>query len=462
MNHVQIISKQFEEATAEQERILDAAAKDTSGARDLNAVESARFDELTESKKVLKVQLGRARQVESDKAESMQASRPAITQGIYAPENAKATADVARVYAKPKRHGPLKAFKGNDASERAEAAGMWAAATLYGNDNARRWCLERGINIGQSDRQAVLGGNNNSGAGYFVPDVMDTAIIEMSEFYGVFRSNAEVQPMTSDTWKGPRWSSGMVAYWIGRQAKPTSSDPAWDVVSLVAKDLAAMTKMERQLNEDSIVNLGDKITMALMLAFSYAEDNAGFNGDGTSTYGGITGVITKLGISANSASVVQAATGNNTIGALTVKDYLKVTGVFPEYPNAKPAWYCSKQAYANSMAPLMLAIGGTTPSDIAGGAGKTFLGYPVVISQVLPGSSAAAATIPIVFGDLALAAKLGDRRNITVESGFENDDFTKQMMTVLGTQRTDINVHTITDPKDSTKAGPVIGLKLAA
>jgi hypothetical protein len=62
----------------------------------------------------------------------------------------------------------------------------------------------------------------------------------------------------------------------------------------VAKDLAAFGKMTAQLNEDALIDLGDKWAMAAAVAFSYAEDNAAFNGDGTSTYGGITGLFTKI------------------------------------------------------------------------------------------------------------------------------------------------------------------------
>ena len=41
-------------------------------------------------------------------------------------------------------------------------------------------------------------------------------------------------------------------------------------------------------------------------------------------------------------------------------------------------------------------------------------------------------------------------------------DFTKGLMTVLGTQRVAINNHTVTDPRSTSNPGPVIGLKLAA
>jgi HK97 family phage major capsid protein len=81
----------------------------------------------------------------------------------------------------------------------------------------------------------------------------------------------------------------MVAYWIGRGAKPTQSDPAWNAIQLVAKEMGAYTKIGRQLNEDALIDLGEKVTENIAFAFAYAEDNAGFNGDGTSTYGGVNG-----------------------------------------------------------------------------------------------------------------------------------------------------------------------------
>lgn len=58
--------------------------------------------------------------------------------------------------------------------------------------------------------------------------------------------------------------------------------------------------------------------------------------------------------------------------------------------------------------------------------------------------------------------KLGDRRGRTVQTGYENDDFTRQLMTILGTQRVDVNVHTVVDPLGdaNTVGGPVMALKL--
>ena len=178
----------------------------------------------------------------------------------------------ARVAATPRRHGVLRAFKGTDAVTNAERAGMWAAATLYGSEQAQAWCAANGVVIQrgsldgptQSAPSAVLNTFDNKGAGYFVPNEVDYAIQELALVYGLFRQFAEVVPMGSGTKDVPRWTGGMTAYWMAEGNKPTSSDPAWDLVSLIAKNLGAMTKLTRQLDEDSVVDLGDKVTMCMV------------------------------------------------------------------------------------------------------------------------------------------------------------------------------------------------------
>lgn len=369
----------------------------------------------------------------------------------------------ATVPAAARRHGPIRAFKGTDAATRAERAGMWAAATLYGNPRAQAWCNANGLAVERGSFAdgpgATLTTGNNAGAGYFVPNEIDYAVQELALLYGVFRQYAEVVPMSSGTKDVPRWTGGMTAYWIGEGVAPTASDPAWDLVGLIAKNLGAMTKMTRQLDEDSAVDLGDKITTALTEAFTYAEDNAGFNGDATSTYGGITGLITK--ILASSAAYAQAASGNVTDATLDLDDFNACVAKLPNYPGLNPVWFMHKTVWANSAQRLQMALGGVVPADVQMGAKPMLLGYPVVFVNVMD-STPAVNEIAAILGDLRLSSKIGLRREMTVEAGLINDDFTKQLMTILGTERVAINNHTVTDPRSSSNPGPVIGLKLAA
>lgn len=354
-----------------------------------------------------------------------------------------------------RRSGPLKAFKGPNADEHAYQAGLWVAATMYKSEQHRAEYEERYGSI-----QAAMTTTNNSSAAYFVPIQMENTIIELAETFGVFRRYAETVSMSSDTIVEPRWSGSLTAYFVEEGRAPTESNPTWDAVTINAKNLAAFGKMSRNLNEDAIINLGDKWAMAAAIAFAEKEDDCGFNGDGTSAYGGITGILAKLTESANAAALV-IATGHTTLGALTVDDFETVIGRMPEYPGISPAWFCHKEVYHATMARLKQAAGGTTPADLANGGTPNYGGYPVVFTQKMPKASAVTSGVTgIVFGDLSMSSKLGTRRGTTFETGLDGNDFSQQLMSLLFTERFGITNHTIVDPRNSSAAGPVIGLKL--
>lgn len=457
------LQKKIDELTAKQAAILDAAENsDTGGV--LSEDQKKEFDAFETEKASLQAAYDRAVIVEQSEARSQELTQPPIAgnptnpQPPIAGSNDVGNVGENRLPAGVRRYGSLQAFKGQNADYNAYAAGMWTLAIFAGDHpmkpKAQQWCERNGI-------QATMWTGDNASAGFLVPTQMDNAIIELTEQYGVFRRYAEIQPMTSGSWNGPRWTGSMVSYWVAEKTAPTQSDPRWDRVNLMAKDLAAMTKITNQLNEDSVVNLGDKVAMCAAISFAAAEDNAGFEGDGTSTYGGIVGLKTRLAETANAASLITAATGHDTLPELTLVDFNSVLGAFPEYPGANPAWFCHKAVWAASMVPLQLAAGGATLENIVGGGKPQFLGYPVVFVQTRP-TTYAASTIPIFFGDLKLSSKMGVRRERSIQAGWENDDFTKQQFTLLATERVDIANHTIVDPITTTKAGPIMGLKLAA
>lgn len=381
---------------------------------------------------------------------------------LPADTRASGVVDTPRVPARPRRTGALRAFKGPDAVRDAERVGMWAAATLFGSSTAARWCAENGVQVARGDFGgfgAVLQTTDNAKGGYLAPDEMDFAVHELALQFGVFRRFADVVSMGAGVRSTPRWTAGMTAYWMAEGAKPTSSDPAWDLIQLVAKNLGALTKMTRQIDEDSAVDLGDKITLAMAEAFSYAEDNAGFNGDASATYGGIQGLITK--ILASSAAFAQAAAGQVSPATLTLDSFNAVSAKLPNWPNFSPVWFMHKTVWSNSAQRLQMNLGGVVPADVQAGAKPMLLGYPVEFVNVMS-AAPTVNEIAAILGDLRWSSKVGDRRGRTVEAGFENDDFTKGLISVLGTQRVDVVNHTVTDPRDSAKTGPVCGLKLAA
>ena len=358
----------------------------------------------------------------------------------------------------PRYAGRLHAFRGPNAQENAYRSGKFCLAIMGRPDamatqNARQFCSSNGIQLLDQEE------DTNTAGGFLVPEEFGTAIIDLREEYGVFRREAEIEPMSSDTKTVPRVTGGITAYYVDENTEITASDMTWDQVRLVARKLAALTKYSSELSEDAIISMAEKLAKEFGRAFASQEDDAGFLGTGASTYGGISGLITQC--TTATATTVTAATGNTTFATLDLADFESMVGKLPQYaegPDAK--WYISKPGWAASMLRLIDAAGGNTGAMIAGTSPKEFLGYPVVISQKMnstltdnTGNYGGA-----YLGNLKQAATLGDRRGITIKSSAERFIELDQLV-IVGTERYDIKVH---DVGSTSVAGSMIMLRFAA
>jgi HK97 family phage major capsid protein len=353
------------------------------------------------------------------------------------------------------RFKALATFKGEDASVRAYRFAKWFAAAILGVESATAYCKEFGIEL-----KAQSEGTNTAG-GYLVPHEFSNDIIDLRETYGVFRQFSKVVPMMSETKSVPRRTGGLTVYNPAEGSQITESQKSWNQVNLVAKKFACLALYSSELDDDSMVNIGDDLAGEIAYAFSNKEDECGFNGDGTSTFFGITGVRQKLrDVDSTIANIKGLFVGSgNAYSELVLTDFNNVSGILPAYAETpRTAWFVSKKFWGSVMEKLAVAAGGVTAAEVVNGAPqRRFLGYPVVISQVMPtteGNSQVAA----LFGDLMLASTFGDRRQITlaISTDFK---FDTDQIAIRGTQRVDINVH---DVGDTSNAGPIVGLITAA
>jgi HK97 family phage major capsid protein len=409
-----------------------------------------------------------------------------------------------------KRYGSLKNFKGEGAEERAYRFGLWGVANYLKNTRRidpeqeeyllsfiPKRCKEMGIGLKWvpvaedsegtafkgilGSREGVVGkaANEalNTSSAFTVPDEFQNDMIDLREKYGVFRQNAKTVPMASDTRSDPRRKGGVISYFIGEDQPGTQSVPTKDRVRLTAKKLMVLSKMSNEVREDSILNLGDDLAGEIAYSFAHTEDQCGFIGDGSSTYGGIVGAtnaLTNLGTIANVLGL-QVASGSgyaSSYGSIVLSDFNGVIGRLPEYADDNNAkWYVHRSFWGTVMQKLLMAGGGNKVSDLQGGAReKTFAGYPVVCTQVMPKTPAVNQVVAL-FGDLERAASFGDRRMMTVAlSDIALNSFEQDEIAIRGTERFDINVHdvgevtgaTARDPVMGLTAGPIVGLITAA
>jgi HK97 family phage major capsid protein len=360
-----------------------------------------------------------------------------------------------RIPATAYRTGKLQAFKGPDAEERAYRAGMWALAVIWGNAKAQQWCLNNGVG---GDIRAAMSTTSNTEGGFLVPEEMARTIIDLREEYGVFRRNARVWPMGSDTLVIPRRTGGVTIGAIAENPSSaiTDSTPTGDTVMLVAKKAGGLVKLSSEIEEDAVIDLGDWIAREFAWGFALFEDQCGFIGDGTSTYLGIRGLTNLLTEASGMAGAVLAAAGHDTFAEIDASDLANVMGVLPQFATMNAKWYCSRVAAEMIFGRLQAVAGGNTVGTLSGErAGRSYLGYPIEVSQVLPTSTGTInGTAMAFFGDLSKSSALGDRRRLRIfrsEHRFMDTD----QIGITGTERFDIVNH---DVGSTTAAGPIVAL----
>jgi HK97 family phage major capsid protein len=466
------IREEIGRLTDRAQAIADLAAEAN---RDLSAEEAAEIDGILGSGKrdtagykpgkidALETQLARAEQLEARQAQ-LTAARggegSTLLQRSDGPgrrtDETEEQPRIARVripVTAQYRYGRLKAYSGQDAERRAYLAGQFFLATMYRNERAAAWCRDMGIN---TQFQAALSEGTDSAGGFLVPIEVEQAIIDLREVYGVLRRRARVVPMARDTKTQPVRESGVTAAWVGENSEITASDKAWRQLNLVARKLAALTRYSNELGEDATISIGDDLTKEFAYAFAVAEDEAGFNGDGSPTYGSQTGLKNALA----AGSIYTAAAGNLKFATLDLADFIGCVGQLPEYPGMNPCWCISKPGYWNSMVALMAAQGGTTWERTAEGQMvPMFLGYPVEYVHVLPKAlTDQASTILAYFGDMSMGVLLGNRRGLTIQLSADRY-FEFDQMGIRATQRANI---VVAWPGTSTTAGAVVALKTPA
>jgi HK97 family phage major capsid protein len=211
-----------------------------------------------------------------------------------------------------------------------------------------------------------------------------------------------------------------------------------------------------ELDEDSVIDLGEFLATEAGYAFAVKEDDCGFNGDGTSGYGGMKGIATLFGDGSHNAGRY-VASGHTTFDAITATDLALTMGLAPSIALGRAAWFTSPTGFAFMFARLTATAGGcVVMPDVNGRLRPHYLGFPVITTQAITNTGSPSGKLMAAFGDLSLAATLGDRREVTLARAtqgaglFENDSVGYRV-----TERVDVVVH---DLGDNATAGPIVGL----
>lgn len=377
------------------------------------------------------------------------------------------------IHATARRPSNLKNFRGShggrSAEERAYRFGMWALAnvsqSLPGRYNFGR--ATQFVNDYMPLRTDASGSNDGNGTHYLVPHEFGTDLIILRETYGVARRLFGQESMTSDTKTIPKLIGGLTAYFPGENGAGTESNTTEIDVGLVAKKAMVLSRWSNELDEDSVIALGDLLAGEISYAFATKEDQCAFNGDGGITYAKIVGARTRLqnfdNAGTDSYGLVAQGT-SNTFAAMVLGDFDKVVGRLPQYADSPNAcWVMHRSFYYEVCEKLVQASGGVPAYEVREGERRPrplFKGYPVEFSQVFP-STTAVATVACLLGDFTKGAIFADRRQESIafsEHAVVNGEsvFERDQLAIRGTERFDINVF---DVGNASVAGSIVGLR---
>lgn len=203
-------------------------------------------------------------------------------------------------------------------------------------------------------------------------------------------------------------------------AKP-ESDMQFELVSTSAKVIATWMKASRQILSD-FSQLRSLIDQGLMYRLAYTEENQLLNGDGTGQ--NLNGIIPQA---TDFASPI-------TISGATEIDNLRLAMLqaeLAEFPSTgvvlNPADWGRIELEKDSTGRYII---GNPQGTIA----PTIWGLPVVTTKAI-------AVDTFLTGAFQMGAQLFDRWDARVEVGYVNDDFTRNLVTILAEERLALAVY---------------------
>lgn len=293
-------------------------------------------------------------------------------------------------------------------------------------------------------------------AGYLAPQDFDNAIVSVRETFGAFRQGAEIRPSRSDGQIRPRRFGGLTANFVAEGASIPESSFQLDAIESAQKKFAILGRASSELFEDSAADLGEFLTSEIGYALAAKEDDCGFNGDGTSSFVGISGLATKL---VGLKSSVAAASTHKTFLTLDNTDLTNLIAGVLATAIPGSAWYTSATGYAQAICRLGAVAGGLVATQRPDGTiSANFLGFPVRFSGKLPDVSTDLSTKAMLFfGNLSQSSVIVERQAQTVIAISRDRAMDADQILVRGVQRCDIVNHFVGDANTRGSIAMLVG-----
>lgn len=237
-----------------------------------------------------------------------------------------------------------------------------------------------------------------------LPTVFSGEFRELIAEFGVARRNMFPFPIGMGTARPPRMKTRPAFGSIAMSASIAEKSPQIEFASLESHKIGGIVRVPREIDEQSIVPMGQFLARYGAVEFARAEDTWAFLADGSGTYESVKG-ITKIATD-NSKNVQLASTKTKPSDA-TLADFramrLKVNAgalhLSPRY-YMHSTWESRLRDFNTDADRFAFVPNRPSTTDAIGG--PTLDGYPIIWTDVLEpyGTAAAASKYLAVFGVL--------------------------------------------------------------
>lgn len=253
--------------------------------------------------------------------------------------------------------------------------------------------------------------------GYVVDRELSAEIRTLITEYGVARREFMAVQLSKNSYTANALATDVTVYWVDEGSAIGSTQVVLGKEDLELKKLGAIATLTSELLGDEEIDLFDFIAQRVAEGFAKAEDQAFFIGDGTSTYGGFTGILNATDVNEVVMGEVasEAAASNDAFTDLDADDLLDMQDASPQVVAANGKYYMHR-SIKNLVRKLKDSQGMPIYQNISDGGPNTIWGRPVVEVEVMPSSTDSAAdTAFVAYGDLRRGCILGYKGAISVK-----------------------------------------------
>jgi HK97 family phage major capsid protein len=244
--------------------------------------------------------------------------------------------------------------------------------------------------------------------GYVVDSELSAEIRHLVTEYGVARREASVITLSKNSYKANDLVTDVTVNWVDEAGVIGSTQAVLGQSTLELKKLGAICTLTNELLDDEEVDLFSFLASRVAEGFAEKEDEAFFNGDGTSTYGSFTGALVNT-------SVNEVTMTGTTFASMDAEDLWDMIVATPQGARKNGKFYMHI-----SILGLIRTLKSTdgiylyqAPSETGP---ATIWGKPVVEVEVMPEKSETAVdTSFVLFGDMKKASIYGIKGGLKAE-----------------------------------------------